>query len=86
MMQLLVSDKAYKDIEKFSSDLKKQIYNHFLKISQEDISRKHLHYGLPYFVEKIGYSCRIIYDIQDNKIFIIRIFDDHKNYEKWYKK
>lgn len=81
-MQVIISNDAYKDIGKFASDLKKQIYSHFIKISQEGLSRKHLHYGLPYFVDKIGYFGRIVYDIQDNKIFIIRIFNDHKEYER----
>jgi hypothetical protein len=52
--------------------LKKRFIKKIEKVKQEDISRKHLKYGLPYFVEKVTNSSRMIYKIEeDNLIFII---------------
>jgi hypothetical protein len=82
-MEIVFFKEAEKDLDNFTLDFKKQVYSHLIKISQEELSRKHLHYGLPYFVEKIGYFGRIVYDIQENRIIVVRIFNDHKNYDRW---
>jgi len=87
----LLYDVIYSD--DFKNDLLKQdkllqiiIYKKILKISFETlISRKHLMYGQPYFVEKISESSRLVYNISENKLYIIWFFRDHKDYEKWYK-
>ena len=85
MMDIIVLKEADDDLSKFTADYRETIHKHISKISQEGLSRKHLHYGLPYFVDKVGYSGRIVYDIQENQIFIVRIFNDHKEYERWLK-
>ena len=46
--------------------------------------RKHLRFGQPHNVEKVGQG-RIVYQIEGDKLFITRCFATHKEYEKWYK-
>jgi len=55
------------------------------KVKQEDISRKHLKYGLPYFVEKVTDSSRVIYKIEKDHLIFVICFQNHKDYEKWYR-
>jgi len=86
LYDVIYSDDFKKDFLKQDKLLQIIIYKKILKISFETfISRKHLMYGQPYFVEKISESSRLVYNISENKLYIIRFFRDHKDYEKWYK-
>lgn len=86
MLDIIFEEDFHKDMKDLDKTIRKEIQNHLLKIRVEGILRKHFHYGLPYFIERVGYSCRIIYQINDNKIYILRFLKSHKEYEKWYKK
>jgi len=46
--------------------------------------RRHLKFGMPFNVEEIGQG-RIVYNIKNDTLYIIRCFRTHKEYEKWYK-
>lgn len=82
-----MTEELISDLKKLDDKTRDQIFSRIQKIVSEDISRKHLKYGLPYFVEKITNSSRLIYKIEeDEKLIIIdRFFSKHKNYERWYK-
>jgi hypothetical protein len=46
--------------------------------------RRHLKFGMPFNVEEIGQG-RIVYNVKNEILYIIRCFRTHKEYEKWYK-
>ena len=56
---------------------------HIDKIAQLPL-RRHLKFGLPFNVEELGQG-RIIYQVNNETLYIIRCFTSHKDYEKWYK-
>jgi mRNA-degrading endonuclease RelE of RelBE toxin-antitoxin system len=75
----------FKSLDNLPIDLRKIFFKKIEKVKQEDISRKHLKYGLPYFVEKVTDSSRLIYKIEKNHLIFIICFQNHKDYEKWYR-
>lgn len=75
----------FKSLDNLPFELKKRFIKNIEKIKKEDISRKHLKYGLLYFVEKITSSSRMIYKIEGNHLIFVICFQSHKDYEKWYK-
>lgn len=46
--------------------------------------RRHLRFGLPVYVENVTKQARLIYRIESDKLHILRCFQTHKEYEKWY--
>jgi mRNA-degrading endonuclease RelE of RelBE toxin-antitoxin system len=74
----------FKTLDALPLTLRKRFIKKIEKIKKENISRKHLKYGLPYFVEKVTKSSRIIYKIEDEHLIFIICFKNHKNYKKWY--
>ncbi len=47
--------------------------------------RRHLRFGLPYYVEDVTKQARLVYEIEGEKLIVVRCFATHKDYEKWYK-
>ena len=43
---------------------------------------RHLKFGLAYNIEDVGQG-RIVYQVKNDTIYIIRCFSTHKEYEKW---
>ncbi len=80
------SPNFFDSLDEFPKDLQKRFIKKIEKVKQEDISRKHLKYGLPYFVEKITTSARLIYKIEGKTLIFIDCFKSHKDYEKWISK
>ncbi|MFH0906463.1 MAG: hypothetical protein V1824_03945 [archaeon] len=85
MYILEFTEEFEKEYNKLDLFLRKKIYNKALELLEPDISRKHLKYGLPYFVLKIDKSSRLIYNLESNKVICIKYFNTHKEYEKWFK-
>ena len=72
------------DLLKVDKSLQIIVQKKILKIISEDlVVRTHLQHGVPYFVEKITFSSRLVYNIRENKLYLIRFFKDHNDYEKW---
>jgi mRNA-degrading endonuclease RelE of RelBE toxin-antitoxin system len=75
---------ADKDLERMNKEL---IFK-FLKSSRKlkiNPSKKHMKFGLPFFIQKVTKQARLIFKIENNMIYILRCFKNHKEYEKYYK-
>ncbi len=84
MMEVRISEKAKKDLEAMSGILREYFLAHLEKI-QEIPPRKHMKYGIPCHAEKVTKQARLIYQIDADKLFVLRCFSTHKEYESWYK-
>ncbi|MEI8363903.1 MAG: hypothetical protein WCF78_00400 [archaeon] len=84
MYEVTYSTDFEEDLLKVDKSLQIIVQKKILKIISEDlIARKHLQHGVSYFVEKVTLSSRLVYNIKDNKIYIIRFFKDHDDYKRW---
>jgi len=83
-MELIFSDNAKKELNDMARDLKLIFLKHFEKIQVMPL-RRHMKYGIPYHVENVTKQARIVYHIEDEDIYILHCFKDHKEYERWYK-
>lgn len=82
-MEIVFSENAEKELDKMDSELKKI----FVKRSEKMLAclpKRHLRFGLPFNVENIAKQARMVFNIKDEKIFILHCFKTHKEYEKWY--
>ncbi len=82
-MELLFTEEAKKDLLKLDKYEQKIFMKHAEKILIYE-NRKHLKHGVPLYVEKVSKQARIIYDIQEEKLIILKICATHKEYEKIY--
>ncbi|MFA5382137.1 MAG: hypothetical protein WC356_03150 [Candidatus Micrarchaeia archaeon] len=82
-MELFFSSEAEKDLAKLDKYEQKIFMKHAEKILNYE-NRKHLKHGVPFFVEKVSKQARIIYDIKEEKLIILKICATHKEYEKIY--
>ena len=83
-MDVRITETAEKELDEMEGNFR----NRFLKNLQKlrDIPpRRHMRFGLPYNVENVTKQARIVYEIEDETIFILHCFRTHKEYEKWYK-
>lgn len=83
-MTLIISEYADNELEKMAPEIRKRFLGHLLKI-QQNPPRKHLRFGLPFNVEKVTKQARLIYQIENDDVFVLHCFKNHKEYEKWYK-
>lgn len=83
-MELIFSDAAKKELEALTQDLKTVFLKHLEKM-QEMPPRRHMKHGIPCHVEEVTKQARIVYQLQDENIFVIHYFGSHKEYERWYK-
>jgi mRNA-degrading endonuclease RelE of RelBE toxin-antitoxin system len=82
-MEIRLYEMAEKDLDATDNTTYSLFNKHIDKISRLP-PRRHLKFGMPFNVEEIGQG-RIVYNIKDETLFIIRCFSTHKEYEKWYK-
>jgi len=83
-MNIFFSEKAKKDFEDMPSEIRIIFTKHIEKIACIP-PRRHLKYGIPYHVEEVTKQSRLIYEIRNDNLYIIRCFKEHKEYERWYK-
>jgi mRNA-degrading endonuclease RelE of RelBE toxin-antitoxin system len=83
-MKVEISVKAIEDLEAMDKATYVSFRKHLQKIAMTP-PRRHMRHGVPYNVEEVGQG-RIAYHIgeDDETLYIIRCFSDHKEYEKWY--
>jgi phage-related protein len=84
MMELVFSDAAKKELESLPWDLKIVFLKHLEKI-QSMPPRRHMKHGIPCHVEEVTMQTRMIYDIKEERLYILHCFGNHKEYERWYK-
>jgi hypothetical protein len=83
-MELIFSDSARKEIENLEQELKSIFIKHLEKMRSSP-PRKHLKHGIPGHVEKVTRQARIVFDIREERIYILHCFASHKEQERWYK-
>jgi Txe/YoeB family toxin of Txe-Axe toxin-antitoxin module len=84
-MEIKYSENALYNLRKMDNVLKKLFLAHVEKLSKKPI-KKHLRFGLPFFVEKVTKQARIVYNLEENVVYILRCFESRKEYERWYKR
>jgi mRNA-degrading endonuclease RelE of RelBE toxin-antitoxin system len=82
-MNVVYQDEAREDLKKMDGH-ERQFFHYHVKKLAELPPRRHLKYGVPVHVDNVGQG-RIIYQIENETLYILRFFTDHKDYEKWYK-
>jgi hypothetical protein len=83
-MELIFSDSAKKEIENLEQELKSIFIEH-LERMQRSPPRRHLKHGIPCHVEKVTRQARIVFDIREERIYILHCFASHKEHQCWYK-
>jgi hypothetical protein len=83
-MELIFSDSGRLEIENLERELK-SIFIKRLEKMQSSPPRKHLKHGIPGHVEKVTKQARIVFNIRDERIYILHSFANHKENECWYK-
>ncbi|MFH1443153.1 MAG: hypothetical protein ABIG96_03915 [Candidatus Micrarchaeota archaeon] len=74
---------AKEDLEAMEAQMRRIFVKHMVKISLMP-PRRHMKFGLPFNVENVTKQARLIYQMEDNTLYILRCFATHKEYEKWY--
>jgi len=82
-MELIFSDSGRLEIENLEQELKSIFIKHLEKMRSSP-PRKHLKHGMPCHVEKVTRQARIVFDIREERIYILHCFASHKEYERWY--
>jgi len=82
-MELVFSDSARKELAEMQQDMKLVFLTHLEKI-QFRPPRKHMKHGIPCHVENVTKQARIIYEIREDRMYILHCFTSHKDYEHWY--
>ena len=82
-MERVFPDSARQELADMPRDMKSVFLMHLEKI-QTRPPRKHMKYGIPCHVEKVTKQARIIYDISEDRTYILHCFTSHKEYGHWY--
>ena len=82
-MEPVFSPNAEADLDAMDASLRKLFLSHAEKLSKMP-PRRHLKFGLLYFVEKVTKQARMIYDVEGETLSVLRCFLTHKEYETWY--
>jgi len=82
-MEVNIREQAFDDLSEMDNTTYLFFLKRVTKIAQIP-PRRHMKFGMPFNIEEIGQG-RIVYWIEEDKLFIIRCFADHKDYQKWYR-
>ncbi len=82
-MEVVYDEKADKDLEAIEKKLRKYFLKHIEKL-QKMPPRRHMKFGVPHHVEDVTNQARLVYNEEGSKLYIIRCFATHKEYERWY--
>ena len=79
-MEIVITDDAEKSMDKMDGSLQKKFDSHIMKISKIKPTRHMKNHN----IEEVG-DGRIIYQIdeENNVLYILKCFPDHKSYDKW---
>ncbi|MFA4855526.1 MAG: hypothetical protein WC634_02995 [archaeon] len=78
------SEKAETELDKMDKSLQELFIKHAEKISQIPQTR-HLRFGLPFNVEEVTMQARMVFQKDEETVYILHCFKSHKEYERWYK-
>jgi mRNA-degrading endonuclease RelE of RelBE toxin-antitoxin system len=82
-MKVNIGEEARRDLKKMEHVQLLLFGKHIDKIANVSPGR-HLKHGILFYVEEVGQG-RIVYQVVNDTIFVLRCFASHKEYEKWYK-
>ena len=82
-MELVFSDSARIELAELQQDMKPLFRMHLEKMLSRP-PRKHMKHGIPCHVENVTMQARIIYEIHEDRMYILHCFTSHKEYEHWY--
>ena len=74
---------AARGLEELDNSVSEKLIKRMARMREEEPGR-HLHHGLPYFVEEVG-QYRLAYTCRGNAKTVY-FAGDHKSYEKWLRK
>ena len=77
MYELIYSDEARKQLKKLNKDLQARILHTLERIRPRPTHHIKKLVGSPYFSLRVG-GCRVILDVQDNKLIIFVIGAGHR--------
>jgi mRNA-degrading endonuclease RelE of RelBE toxin-antitoxin system len=83
-MESVFSENAEKELDGMDQKLRKLFFKHVEKIENMP-PRRHMKFGMPFNVEDVTKQARMVYQIEENKPYILHCFKNHKEYERWYK-
>jgi mRNA-degrading endonuclease RelE of RelBE toxin-antitoxin system len=83
MLNIEYTPQAENDLDEMDDATYDLFDKHMDKIARMP-PRRHLRFGIPMHVEEVGQG-RILYQVKNDTIYILRCFKTHKEYEKWYK-
>ncbi|MBS3060025.1 MAG: hypothetical protein J4432_00770 [DPANN group archaeon] len=82
-MEIEFSELALKQLGNMDKHLQTLFYKHAEKL-QNLPPRRHMKFGMPFNVEEVTKQARMLYDIEENTMYITRCFATHKDYEKFF--
>ncbi|MFH1448030.1 MAG: hypothetical protein ABIG39_04145 [Candidatus Micrarchaeota archaeon] len=83
-MKIHISEKSERELDKMEPELRKLFFKHMEKINEMP-PRRHLKFGMPFNVEDVTRQARMLYHIQGDILYVVKCFQNHKEYERWYK-
>ena len=83
-MKVSFSEKALDDFSRMDAKARELFWGHIHKFAAMP-PRRHLRFGLPFFVENAGKQGRLVFSFYKEELIVVRCFTRHKEYEKWYK-
>jgi len=83
-MEIIITEKAENELLSLDKKLQKYFKKNINKLPGFQ-KRKHMKFGMPFFVKRISKQARLIYNLREGKIYVLRCFKTHKEYDKWYK-
>jgi len=79
-MELIFSDSAKKELANLPQEMKSLFLMNFEKIYSRP-PHKHMQHGIACHVEKVTKQARIIYEVCEDRTYILHCFTSHKEYE-----
>lgn len=83
-MGVVFSENAERELDGMDKADRELFLKHAEKIAEMP-PRRHLRFGMPFNVENVTKQARLVYQIEDGRLYVLRCFTTHKEYEKWYK-
>jgi len=83
-MEVFFSENAEKELDGMDPQIRELFFKHVEKVRNMP-PRRHMKFGLPFNVEDVTKQARMVYHIEEKKLYVLRCFKDHKEYERWYK-
>lgn len=83
-MKIEFSLKAEAQLDSMDNSLRKLFFKHAEKVITLP-PKRHLRFGLPFYVEEVTKQARMVYNFEENICIILFCFATHKEYERWYK-